>query len=56
MKPKNFPGRKNKRRLRVFTHRKMSEHLNEDMHNLTMHIIADSTARAIRTKKRRERI
>ena len=54
MKPKNFPGRKNKRRITAFAHRKMSETLPFDMHNLTMHIIADSSARAIRTKKRRE--
>ena len=56
MKPKNFPGRKNKRRITAFSHRKMSETLTLDMHNLTIHIIADATARAIRTKKRRERI
>ena len=65
MKPKNFPGRKNKRRITAFAHRKMalshgqgpmsmSETLTFDMHNLTTHIIAESTARAIRTKKRRE--
>ena len=53
MKPKNFPGHKNQRRLTVFSHVKMTPELPQDIKNLIKKLVSKEVARSIRTKKYR---
>lgn len=54
MKPRNFPGSKNRRRIAAFTRIKKQEGpLPQHLQNLVENIMPESTARTIRTKKNR---
>ena len=55
MKPKNFPGHKNQRRLTAFAHVKMTDKLPQDIKNLVAKLISKDVARSIHTKKYRQK-